>query len=133
LARHIAQGVRLQVEFDKWSGVHPDLEKRLRARYPTVHRNVWSRWRQKVEALRAQPWDAKTEAHLGLHLIHCLVEAAPTRFRVENRPVKGKPTAHLTLSDETLELITDVQTRMEVARPLRMPMICPPLPWRYEE
>jgi hypothetical protein len=133
LARHITAAVRVQIEFDRWKGDNPELAKRLRTRYPNLHRNVWSRWRKKVNALRVEPWDAATEVALGEHLVHLLVAAAPTRFLLELRPLRGKPTWHLTISDETLDLINDVTTRAEIARPLLMPMICPPKPWRYEQ
>jgi hypothetical protein len=133
LARNIASAVKMQVEFDRWSGENPALEKKLRALYPNVHRNVWARWRRKVDALRTEPWEPGAEVHLGTCLIDCLLAAAPSRFKTEHLPVRGKRTAHLTISDETIEFINDVTTRAEVARPLLMPMICPPIPWRYEE
>jgi hypothetical protein len=132
LAREISKAIQLQVEYDKWAGDNPDLEKRLKARYPTVHRNVWRRWRVKVEALRAEPWEAGAEVTLGAHLIHLLVETAPTRFVIEKITLRGKPTTHLTISEATIELISDVTTRGEIARPFLMPMVCPPIPWRYE-
>jgi hypothetical protein len=85
-----------------------------------------------VEALRAEPWEVGAEVSLGAHLIHLLVETAPTRFVIEKITVRGKPTAHLTISEATIELISDVTTRGEIARPFLMPMVCPPIPWRYE-
>ena len=131
MARQISRTVRLQVEYDRWSGTAPELEKRLKARYPTVNRNVWRRWRDKVKALREEPWDMGTEVALGAHLIHLLLGTAPSRFKLETIALRGKPTAHLVISDETLALIDDVTTRGEVARPFLMPMVCPPIPWTY--
>jgi hypothetical protein len=132
LARHIASGIRMQVEFDRWSEGNEALLRRLRTQFPNLHRNVWRRWRIKVDAMREAPWSPSDEAALGGCLMHLLVQAAPTRFRIELASVRGKPTAHLVISDATMELIDDATRRAEVARPLLMPMTCPPIPWRYE-
>jgi DNA-directed RNA polymerase len=133
MARNIASATRMQVEYDKWAQGNDALDRKLRAKFPTLHRNVWRRWRTKVNALREEPWPPAVEVTLGATLIHLLVQSAPTRFRIETQSVRGKPTVHLVISDETIELLNDVTTRMEVARPLLMPMICEPLDWRYEE
>jgi hypothetical protein len=133
MARHISSAIRMQVEYDRWSEGNEALNKKLRKRFPTLHRNVWSRWRTKLNALREEPWDVKTEVAVGAAFIHLLVETAPKRFTIEKHSVRGKPALYLTISDETVELLDDVTTRMEVARPLLMPMICEPLDWRYEE
>lgn len=133
MARHIASAIKMQVQYDTWAEGNEALDRKLRAKFPMLHRNVWRRWRVKVNALREEDWAPSVEAAVGAHLIHLLVQTAPTRFRVEHQSVRGKAAAHLVISDETIELIDDVTTRAEVARPLLMPMICEPLDWRYEE
>jgi hypothetical protein len=52
---------------------------------------------------------------------------------VQNIPVTGgKTERRLILTDRALAAISDINQRQEVARPLLMPMIHPPKPWRRE-
>lgn len=131
-ARRVAAAARIQVEYDNWSSdAEPAVLKRLERRYPHVNRNVWTRWRRKVDAAR-ETWEPAIETALGCHLIALLAEAAPTRFSITHIIQRGKTVAHLQVTEETLALIDDLATRAEIARPVLMPMICPPIPWRYE-
>ena len=131
-ARSLATAIRTQIEYDKWAGEYPDIEKRLKFRYPKVDRRVWSKWRVKVEATRCEPWGAHLEAALGAHLLGLMCEAAPKRFSLSTRRLTGGRTQHYIVpSQETMDLIEDTTARAEVARPLLMPMICQPIAWKY--
>lgn len=147
LAREIARTIRLQIEFEAWKAEqerqakdakkrgdkdHDDLWKRLRNRYPEVSRKVWCAWRRKADAVSAE-WDEATEIDVGAWLIDALVKSSGGRFAIETVRSGPLTTLVLRISEETLKAIEDRNERRSVARPLLMPMITPPLPWRYED
>lgn len=139
-ALKIASSIRDQMEHDRWVSEHSggcsEEDKRLlsalRRRYPVVDRHVWSKWRRKVAAVREEPWPRSVSVAVGTQLIRLLCDTAPSRFSVVSRPVRGGRTVlSLELSPATLETIRDIHARAEVARPVHLPMLIPPIPWRY--
>ena len=136
----LAASIRDQIEHDRWVSEHAHGEpedKRLldalRRRYPVIDRHVWSRWRRKVQALREEPWPKSVSLAVGTQLLSLLLKAAPDRFSLVSRPLTGGRTVlAIELSASTLETIRDIHTRAEIARPVHLPMLIPPNPWRYE-
>lgn len=148
LSIDIAQAVRDEVDYQQWIEAqkdvnkaakeakdwdHIDLVAAFKRRYPTADRKSWRRFRRKLELALTEPWDRPTAVQLGTALIHALVEAAPDRFVVAPIPLAGgRAQNYVRLSPETIAMLRDVNTRSEVARPMLMPMLIPPIPWRYE-
>lgn len=148
LALDIAVAVRDELDYRDWVDAqvadnkaaqearnwdHVDLLAAFKRRYPSADRRSWRRFRRKLEHVRAEPWDRPTQVQLGSALINALVEAAPDRFEVEARRVSdGRTQNYLRLSAETQATLRDVEARAEVTRPMLMPMLIPPLDWRYE-
>lgn len=142
----IAAAVRDEIEFRRWVSEqveanrvakeekdweHRDVLAAFRARYPNADRRVWGTWRRKL-ALAREEWSKETSIHFGGALLHALVRAAPQHFEMQMRREGPRTTAHLALSEATEEMLMDIETRSAVSRPLLMPMIIPPIPWRYE-
>jgi DNA-directed RNA polymerase len=151
----LAAAVRTQIEYEAWleeqhavnaavrkglaegEGVpegHRNLIKAFKARYPDATTRAWGTWRAKIQATREGRWSKKdVSVPLGTKLIHELCEAAPDRFEQVSVSLQGATTAVLRLTEKTIEEMRDINTRMAVARPLMMPMIIKPNPWRYED
>lgn len=146
-SRLLYQALRDQIEFDSWELAaeqakkeakrlktedFEDLLGRLNRRYPTLDRRVWARWRAKLELARDAPWSEDTVCQVGACLFALLIKAAPAVFRLDERPLGGGHTVYsLKLTEGALELLQDLTARAEVARPLLLPMVCRPNPWRY--
>lgn len=130
----LVKAIRDEVEYRTWAAepTHETLLKRLRKAYPNLNRGVWCRWRRKVEALRIEKWPRADCIHFGAQLIALLVETSEGRFVVDTRTLEGGRTQkYVRLSEECLQVLQDVSSRAEVARPRLMPMICAPIPWQY--
>lgn len=112
---------------------HKDLLAALRNRHPDIDRRTWAKWRRKLEITKADPWDKAVSLAFGGWLLEALERTSEGRIKVAQRPISGGRTeAYVALSAETEELLRDLESRAEVARPLRMPMLIPPIPWAYE-
>jgi len=142
----IAGGVRDEIEYRRWvseqiaanrvakeerNWEHRDVLAAFRARYPNANRKVWGKWRRKL-ALALEAWSKETSIHFGGALLHALLKAAPKHFEIYMIRQGARTTAHLKLSEATEATMQDIETRAAVSRPLYMPMIIPPIPWRYE-
>jgi len=112
---------------------HVDMLAAFKRRYPNADRRTWRTFRRKLELAKTE-WDKETGVQLGGALLHALLEAAPHRFELATRTLaKGRTQNYLRLSEATMDMLRDVEARAEVARPMLMPMIMPPIPWRYDE
>src|SRR6185503_5721346 len=146
ISEAIAWAVRDEVDYRRWveaqveanrvakeekNWEHRDVLAAFRARYPNADRHVWAKWRRKL-AIAREPWSKETGIHLGGALLHALTKAAPQHFELQMIRQGPRTTAHLKLSEATEEMMMDIETRAAVARPILMPMIIPPIPWRYE-
>jgi hypothetical protein len=147
LAMGVAGEVRLQMEYEDWTArereanrmakrrgeQRKDLLAALKSRVKTVDARAWKRWARKIEATRDEPWPTEAKLQLGTMLIELMVKHGGGWFEVQNIPVTGgKTERRLILTDRALAAISDINQRQEVARPLLMPMIHPPKPWRWE-
>lgn len=146
LAKRISGALRDQIEYEQWKAAetqrnaeaarskvegHKDRLKALQLTYPNLDRRVWAKWRAKLELAR-QGWTEAESIAVGTALVRSLVDVAPDRFLIAERPCNGGVQYFLDTTPEVREIMADVRERAEVARPLLMPMICPPIPWRYE-
>lgn len=147
-AGHICSAMRDQIEFDRWEAEqlqaakdakrlkdsdHVNLLRRLEKAYPNLSTRAWARWRTKIEVLREQPWEKELATATGAHLIRMLVDTSPDVFEIIERGKGGGQVQYfLALTESASEMLRDLTARAEVARPLLMPMIVRPNPWRYE-
>ena len=146
VAKRISAGLRDQLEYDRWEAAeeqrnkeakrskvegHQDRLKALKLRYPDLSRRAWHRWRQKLELAR-ETWTELEEVAVGTALLKALADVAPDRFLIAERPINGGVQYFLDTTPAVREVMADVRERAMVSRPLLMPMICPPIPWRYE-
>lgn len=147
-AKVIAGALRDQLEYDRWVVAeeqrnaeakrakvekHEDRLKALKLRYPNMDRRVWKKWAAKLELAAAADWNEEDAIQLGTMVLHLLCEVAPDRFTKSEKPTNGGVQYVLGVTEEVRQVMNDVRERAEVARPLLMPMLCPPLPWKYEE
>ena len=147
LAQRISAGLRDQIEYERWSAAeeqrnkeakrskaagHEDRLRALKLTYPNLDRRVWARWRAKLELAR-EKWSEVESIAIGTALIRALVDVAHDRFVIAERPMNGGVQYFLDTTESVREVMSDVRERAMVARPLLMPMICPPIPWRYEQ
>jgi len=148
VAHSIAAAVRAEIDYRQWieeqsvankaareaqDWEHVDLVAAFKRRHPEADKRAWKSFSKKIGHAKAARWDEETSVQLGNALIRALVDAAPDRFEVELATlVGGRSQKCLRLSPETMELMNDIETRAAVARPMLMPMIIPPIPWRYE-
>lgn len=135
LARNLAGAIQDEIEYREWVKETDDVDllARLKRRYPNVERHTWSQWRRQYHIQRSVEWTAKDGVDLGAHLLGLLVQAAPEYFMVVNVSVGAKTSITVCLTDLAKEMLRDLGSRAEVARPQLMPMLMPPLPWRYED
>jgi DNA-directed RNA polymerase len=148
LSRDIAQAVRDEFDYRTWmaeqakakrdareDGIadYVDLRRAFQARYPNADARAWRRFSGKLELARTD-WDQETQVQLGAALVQALADAAPTHFVIDTRRLEGGRTQKfLRLSAETSAVMRDVEERASISRPQLMPMLIPPLPWRYEQ
>ncbi len=141
IARQIAGTAIDQEEYRRWEDEKKaeaketgegDAAKRLRLRYPDLTREVWRKVRSRLDVVRSQPLPEAERVKYGMALLACLTEASPD-FKIENCPIgAGRTEARLVVSEALIEAMNDRSARSELARPLLLPMICPPNDWRYE-
>jgi DNA-directed RNA polymerase len=148
IALDIAASVRDEIDYRAWVSQeieakraakeaqdweHKDLLRAFKLRYPQADRKTWKRWSKKLELAQSERWTKEEAIQLGAALISALVKAAPSRFEVAATSIGAMRTqSYLKLSEETMELMNDIEARAAVARPRLMPMLIKPLPWRYE-
>jgi DNA-directed RNA polymerase len=130
----IGARLREQMEYDRYArSDHPSLAA-FASRYPEVNRRVWARWRRKLREVREAPWPLPVVQATGGLLLRRLCDVAPDRFTLSLEAVgRGHRAAVLLLSQETVEMLNDIEERAAVARPMLLPMRVPPIPWRYQE
>lgn len=156
VALAIADAVKDQVDYETWTdaqaalnkdakdyekdvGVgpmgHHNLLRAFQKQYPAADRRTWKRWETKIKAIRTEKWDkAELKVPLGMKLIDSLLAVAGDRFEMATVLVGNNLTQKtLSITEKCRHEMQDVHARMEVARPRLMPMLIPPIPWRYED
>lgn len=109
------------------------LLRRFQAAFPSANRRAWSRFAAKVSGARSAKWSEDVRFAVGGALATALSNGAPDWFEVAphgDGPAHRNPLCVL-LTPAAVERMADVDVRAEVARPLLLPMIVPPNPWRY--
>lgn len=107
--------------------------RRFRRLFPAGDRRAWTRFASRVEGARTAAWPAVMRMQMGAELAHNLATGAPEWFEVAQAgtgPLTHRPLC-LLLTSSAVEKLAEAEVRAEVARPLLLPMIIPPNPWRY--
>ena len=141
IAKSIAESIRDELHYEGWcqreqsaNKAKPpkiDRVKALRLSYPNLDRRTWAKWVKKLDIAALGEWDEKTAITMGANLIHLLVTVAPDRFFITSRKIALGVQYVLSATPSVHEIMQDVAERAQVARPVHMPMLIPPLPWRY--
>lgn len=141
LAYSVAASVQDEVNFRVWIKEHRerrkedgslrDLEAAFKRAYPNPDQRAWRQWRRRMDIVTATPWDNATRLHLGAALLQWLVEVSP-RFEKFERHEQGKKRLCLRLTDETRQMMDDLEQRRSLVRPRLMPMLIPPRDWEYD-
>lgn len=144
-SRQVCNVLRDQADHDRWVGAQrkaadkdPEAKAALgrwKRLHPDGSRRAWTRFASRLEGARTSRWPDDVCAAVGGVLIQALVEGAPDWFareQVGSDPAHMRPIC-ITLTDRAVERMADIETRAEVARPLLLPMLIPPNPWRYAE
>lgn len=95
---------------------------------------TFKKWRAKSEDFDAEPWGEEVHYHLGLKLIHLMVEHGGGWFQVRVTHFRGhggalKTHKILEMTPEARAFLGDQKELEEVNRPWLVPMLSPPVPW----
>lgn len=146
LAKTLGRAVRDEVEYRRWVAVqvkankeakkaqdweHKDLLAEMKRLYPAIDGRSWRRWKRRLEGLEVETWPEEVLVQVGAALLQILAQTVPDRFSIETREVSGRTQLFVRLSPEALAVMRDVEERAAVSRPALMPMVIPPIPWRY--
>lgn len=102
---------------------------------PQADRRSWGRFSARLEGVRSARWGKPTCMLVGAVLVRALVEGAPEWFERDHvglGPVAMRP-LHILLTPYAVERMMEADARAEVARPMMMPMIIRPNPWKYQD
>lgn len=117
-------------EQGKWS--HRNYLLELKRMYPNLQTRTWKKWAKRVKADKLD-WEPRVRLALGTALIEALCEAAPQHFTIQDKHQAADDLVKsLQLSEDTRRRLQDLETRAELARPLKMPMLIPPRDWTYD-
>lgn len=137
VARNICTGIQMQIEHDRFvdpktdDEAHKRLMQAFQRRYPNTDRWTWMRWRRKIKDVQQARWSAGDVIQTGTALVHALVAASAGAFKLELVTQPGMKTQYfLCLSDEVHQMMLDIDERASISRPLFLPMVVPPRPWR---
>lgn len=100
---------------------------------PQADRRAWGRFAARLEGARSAKWAEEIRYEIGGALARALAEAAGDWFevgRVGLGPEQRRP-MHILLTPHAVERMLEVEARAEIARPILLPMLIPPNPWRY--
>lgn len=145
-SRAVCTVLRDQAEYDAWAAAQKQaardgderagwLLRQWHRQHPDGSRRAWRAFRARVEAARQQVWPDATQIAVGAMLARTLADAAPRWFEIAQAgegPKHMQPLC-LLLTQRAVDQMADAEARAEVARPLLLPMLIPPLPWRYAD
>lgn len=145
-SKRVCSTLRDQADHDRWlRETRRAAEEDPRARallnrwkrlHPQGDRRAWTRFASRLEGARSAKWSMAARAEVGGMLACALAEGAPRWFevaRIGEDPREAWRPLCIALTDHAVERMADVEARAEVSRPLMLPMIIPPNPWRYVE
>lgn len=130
----LATALAAQIDFDKWEETaDKSVLAAIQRRYPEMDAPTWRRLRKKLDGVEPTRWTVSERLQIGAAVLAAVTLACEDHFVIETRHIgQGRTETYLTLTDLARRLMDDRRARAEVARPLVMPMLMPPIPWRYD-
>lgn len=134
----IASALRNEVEFEAWqakSGEQEfDLARIMIQKTGQVDARTFQRWRKKLRGqIERLELDHPTRLQIGAVLLDLGVRYGAGWFEMKTVFKRGKTERRVFLTPAAFEAVSDINSRLEVSRPLRLPMICKPKQWRRED
>lgn len=135
LALQLSTAVAHEIEFEAWQVKSADQEFDLARIMITktghVDQKTFQRWRKKLRGtIDRLNLDRSIRLAFGTVLIDLGVRHGGGWFELRTVYSRGKRSRRLFLTAAAFAAISDIDSRLEVSRPLRLPMICKPKPWR---
>lgn len=130
----LASALALEVQYDRWTDAAGDeVLRAVQRRYPAMDAKAWRRVRKKLDGIEPTGWTMSERLQIGAALLDAAVTACPNYFRLETRHVgAGRTETLVILGEAARTLMDDRRARAEVASPILLPMLIPPIDWRYE-
>lgn len=147
VAMSIANACVKQIEFQTWlereHAIHKEARKRgaprqsmierLKREVPKIDAMWWGKWSRRVLKLERVKWSEGLRIAVGTKLIHLAVEHGRGWFEVVRaRRPQNREVFTVQLTDDAKGFLADLDERASVALPINLPMIIPPLSWRWE-
>jgi len=147
VASELGRQVKLQAEFIRWKDYesdkakeakengeyHANIYKLMLHRTKKVDERSFAKFRKKSIEFGKFDWSRETIVTGGIKLIEVLVNHGGGWFEVHSaRVTKGRRQViekTVRLSPEAQEFISKQHERLELTRPLMLPMLVPPRPW----
>lgn len=134
----IGNHVKTEMEFDNWRRTSkaaaskdvPDMYRILTSMVPVVNTRTFKRWRKKLRSIEREEWSSEMKTSIGAHLLILAAKHGGGWFEIRSVWDGGRRVRRVFLSEAAGAAIADVNSRLEVQRPLLTPMLCPPKRWR---
>jgi hypothetical protein len=146
VANAISKHSHTQIDYEEWKATerekareaakagdddHVDQHMRFLRSTKQLDQKAFAKFSARIQRVRKEKWPLEAGIQFGTKMIHLLCEAVPDWFSVENNRLKGGQFEKaIVFSQLAKETMSDLMERNEVSRPMLLPMICPPAPWR---
>lgn len=95
------------------------------------------KWLKRFDELASETWSHRLKVHLGMALLTTLVDTCPDEFTWVTTTTHrfGKPfrTSEIRLSEGVVQEITALHDEQAALLPWKMPMVCPPKQYRWDQ
>jgi DNA-directed RNA polymerase len=138
----IGQGVKQQVEFEKWLRESkktaketggPDVAARLVRKAKNFNQRQWGNWCRKIDSIETLDWRRDVKIHIGAKLLELAIEHTGGFFTMDYVQVRNKTERQVFLSNPCRAMVDDIHSRVEIATPVLKPMLYPARPWQWDE
>lgn len=135
----IANVVKLQMEWEAYKkksrdaakeGLAKDVAAALQARAKQLNPKLVRRWQAKLDGFERFSWTHEEKLNVGMVLLDLLVRHGRGWFELDYVVAAGRNYRVLQLTPAAIEYLTQETEALAYARPVLMPMIVPPKPWR---
>ncbi|UYH50586.1 hypothetical protein N5W20_05510 [Candidatus Kirkpatrickella diaphorinae] len=109
------------------------LVKAFRAAHPKPTPRQWASWKKRLEQIEFAQWTEQQRLAIGALLLDRVCAASEGGIVCRDLQTDGakNPAKHVMASAELLQALSEDNDRLSVGAPRKMPMIIPPMPWRY--
>jgi hypothetical protein len=146
VANAISKHSHTQIDYEEWKATekekareaakagdedHVDQHMRFLRSTKQLDHRAWAKFTARIQRVRKEKWPIDAGVQFGAKMVDLLCEAVPDWFSVQDNRLKGgQHEKAIVFSDEAKLTMADLMERNEVSRPMLLPMICPPAPWR---